>query len=128
MSDAFVSGGLAGLAALSLPLGAVVNVLFRPAARVVAIVMAFGSGALIHAVVTELAVDPAHTLVGVHHFAPIQGWLVLAGGFLAGGLLYIGVNAAVTKMGGGLHWLHRLRRQALEQKRADASPILEALS
>ena len=58
MPDIIVSGGLAGLAALSLPLGAVVAVLFRPPARIVAVIMAFGSGALIHAVVTELAVDP----------------------------------------------------------------------
>jgi CRP-like cAMP-binding protein/zinc transporter ZupT len=128
MPDAILAGGLAGLAALSLPLGAVINVLFRPAARVVAIVMAFGSGALIHAVVTELAVDPANVLVGVHHFAPFQGWLILAGGFLAGGLLYVGINEVVSKMGGGFHWRHRLRKKALEQKRADATPILEALS
>lgn len=128
MPDAILAAGLAGLAALSLPLGAVINVLFRPPARIVAVVMAFGSGALIHAVVTELAVDPAVALVGVHGFQPFQGWLVLACGFLAGGLLYIGINAFVSRMGGGFHWRHRLRHQALDQKREAASPILEALS
>jgi len=128
MPDAIIAGGLAGLAALSLPIGAVIAVLFRPPARMVAIVMAFGSGALIHAVVTELAVDLAHDLVGVHRYEPIQTWLVLAGGFLAGGLLYVGLNALVERLGGGLHWRHRLRRKALDHKRAEAAPILEALS
>lgn len=128
MSDALVAGGLAGLAALSLPIGAAIAVLFRPSARVVAIVMAFGSGALIHAVVTELAVAPAQSMVAVHRFAPVQTWLVLAGGFLVGGLLYVGLNRAVEHLGGGLHWRHRLRRKAIDQKRADAAPVLAALS
>jgi CRP-like cAMP-binding protein len=128
MPDALIAGGLAGLAALSLPIGAAVAVFFRPSARIVAIVMAFGSGALIHAVVTELAVDPAQELVAVHRFEPLHTWIVLAGGFLAGGLLYVGVNAALERMGSGLHWRHRARRKALEQKRAEAAPILEALA
>jgi CRP-like cAMP-binding protein len=128
MPDALVAGALAGLAALSLPLGAVLAVLLRPSPRIVAVVMAFGSGALIHAVVTELAVDPAQSLVAVHQIAPIQVWLVLAAGFLAGGLLYVGLNMAVERMGGGLHWRHRLRRKALRDKREQAAPVLLALS
>jgi CRP-like cAMP-binding protein len=128
MSDALIAGGLAGLAALSLPIGAAIAVLFRPSGRIVAIVMAFGSGALIHAVVTELAVDPAHDLVGVHRYDPMQTWLVLAGGFLAGGLLYVGLNTLMGHLGGGFHWRHRLRRKALDDKRVEVAPILEALS
>jgi CRP-like cAMP-binding protein len=128
MPDAVVAGALAGIAAISLPLGAVVAIFFRPPARVVAIVMAFGSGALIHAVVTELAVHPASSLVLAHHFLPGQSWLVVAGGFLAGGLLYVALNRVVEGMGGGFHWRHRLRRKALDDKRARAMPILQALS
>src|SRR5688572_17149740 len=114
MPDALIAGALAGLAALSLPLGAAVAVLFRPPARIVAIVMAFGSGALIHAVVTELAVDPAHDLIAELRYEPIQTWLILAAGFLVGGLLYVALNILIERMGGGLHWRHRLRRRALD--------------
>jgi CRP-like cAMP-binding protein len=129
MPDALVAGALAGLAALSLPLGAVVAVLLRPSARIVAVVMAFGSGALIHAVVTELAVDPAQSLVGVHQLPPLQVWLVLAAGFLGGGGLYVGLNTLVERVGGGrLHWRHRVRRRAVDEKRAQVAPTLQALS
>jgi CRP-like cAMP-binding protein len=128
MPDALIAGGLSGLAALSLPIGAVIAILFRPPMRVVAIVMAFGSGALIHAVVTELAVDPAQQMVGLHKYEPFHTWIVLALGFLAGGLAYVGLNAAVEKLGGGLPWKHKLRQRALDRKRAEVSPILEALS
>lgn len=128
MPDALVAGALAGLAALSLPLGAAVAVLFRPPARIVAIVMAFGSGALIHAVVTELAVDPSIELIGRHHYEPLQTWQILAAGFLIGGLLYVALNTVIGRLGGGLHWRHRLRRRALEVKRSEAAPIVEALS
>ena len=128
MPDAIVSGGLAGLAALSLPLGAVVAVLLRPPARIVAIIMAFGSGALIHAVVTELAVDPAQDLVTVRGFPAIWTWVVLAVGFLAGGALYVGINVLMERLGGGIQWRHRLRRKALDRKREEVAPILETLA
>jgi CRP-like cAMP-binding protein len=128
MPDAVIAGGLAGLAALSLPIGAASAVLLRPSARVVAIVMAFGSGALIHAVVTELAVDPAQDLVTSRGFAPIWTWIVLAAGFLAGSLIYVGLTGLMERKGGGLHWRHRLRRKALDQKRAQAAPILQTLA
>jgi CRP-like cAMP-binding protein len=128
MPDALVAGALAGLAALSLPLGAVLAALVRPSARIVAVVMAFGSGALIHAVVTELAVDPAQSLVSAHQAAPVEVWLVLAAGFLGGGLLYVGMNKGVERLGGGLHWRHSLRRSAVDAKRAQLAPTLQALS
>lgn len=131
MPEALIAGALAGLAALSLPLGAVLAVWLKPSARVVAVVMAFGSGALIHAVVTELAVDPAETLVTVHDFGPVEVWLVLAAGFLGGGLLYVGVTKLLESgggLGGGLRWRHRVRRRALNEKRAQAAPIFKALA
>lgn len=128
MPDALIAGALAGAAALSLPLGAVIAVLFRPPARVVALVMAFGSGALIHAVVTELAVDPALEMVSGHGYAPMFTWGTLASGFLAGGMLYVGLNIVISKLGGGLHWRHKQRKRALEEKREQLAPVLQALS
>lgn len=128
MPDALIAGALAGAAALSLPLGAIVAVMFRPPAKLVALIMGFGSGALIHAVVTELAVDPALEMVAEHGFAPFFTWSVLASGFLGGGMAYVGLNAVISKMGGGLHRRHHQRRKALDEKRVQLAPILQALS
>jgi CRP-like cAMP-binding protein len=126
--DALVAGALAGAAALSLPLGAAIAVLFRPSARLVALVMAFGSGALIHAVVTELAYHPASELVQQHGYLPLQTWAVLASGFLAGGLVYVALNVVISNLGGGIHWRHRQRTRALEEKRQQLAPLLETLA
>src|SRR5688572_18943337 len=117
MPDALIAGALAGAAALSLPLGAVIAVLFRPPARVVALVLAFGAGALIHAVVTELAFHPATEMVAEHGYSPFNTWAVLAVGFLAGGMLYVGLNIVINSLGGGLHWRRHQRKRALEEKR-----------
>lgn len=128
MSEIVMAGVLAGLAAASLPLGAAVGILLRPSARTVAIIMAFGSGALIHAVVTELAANPATALVGEHGVDPTLTWAVIAAGFLVGGLLYVGATALVERYGGGIHRPSRLRDRALEEKQARAAPILQALA
>ncbi|MGE3269698.1 MAG: cyclic nucleotide-binding domain-containing protein [Chloroflexota bacterium] len=128
MPDALVAGALAGAAALSLPLGAVVALVLRPSARIVALVMGFGSGALIHAVVTELAVDPAAEMVAEHGYGSVQAWAVLATGFLAGCILYVATNRLLEGMGSGVRWRHRVRKRALAEKRAQALPVLQALS
>jgi CRP-like cAMP-binding protein len=123
-----MAGLLAGSAALSLPLGALLALARRPSTRIVAIVMAFGSGALIHAVVTELASDPAAHLVVDRGYGTLSAWLVLAAGFFVGGLLYVGVNAVVERFGGGVHRRRRFQGRALAAKRAQLAPILEALA
>ena len=128
MSEVAMAGLLAGLAAASLPLGALLAMVFRPSARTVAMVMAFGSGALIHAVVTELATRPATSLVGEHGADPRWAWAVIAAGFSIGGLFYVAVNAVVERHGGGVHRPNRLRERALQEKQSRASPVLQALA
>ncbi|MCC7371312.1 MAG: cyclic nucleotide-binding domain-containing protein [Chloroflexi bacterium] len=126
--DALIAGALAGAAALSLPLGAIIALVFRPPARLVALIMGFGSGALIHAVVTELAVDPASEMVRDHGYEPLLTWGILAAGFLGGGMVYVGLNIVIEKMGGGLHWRHRQRKRALEEKRQALAPLLQVIA
>ena len=128
MPEAIIAGLLAGLAAASLPLGAALGIALRPSARTVAIVMAFGNGALVHALVTELATSPATALVGEHGVDPRLTWAIIAAGFLVGGLLYVGANALVERHGGGIHRPSRLRDRALEEKQTRAAPILQALA
>lgn len=87
--DAFISGIVS---AISLPLGAVIGILFRPGRRIVAAVMAFGSGALLAAISFEL-LDPALETAGIG---------ALAVGFVLGSVLYVALNGAVQNMGGFL--------------------------
>jgi len=122
------AGLLAGAAALSLPLGALIAIVRRPSARRVAVIMAFGSGALIHAVVTELATNPATELVTEHGLAYLPTWSVISSGFFLGGLLYVGVNLVVERFGGGLHRRQRVRSRALAEKRAQLAPLIQALA
>jgi CRP-like cAMP-binding protein len=98
-----------GLAsAASLPLGTLTTALWRPSARVVALLMAFGGGALLAA----LTVDLVGTAVDREHF------LALSVGMLAGGLLFDLLNHTVNSRGGFLrksstmiHYLDRQRRR-----------------
>ncbi|MGE3909487.1 MAG: cyclic nucleotide-binding domain-containing protein, partial [Chloroflexota bacterium] len=128
MVTSLLAGGLAGLAALSLLLGAGYGMVRQPSTRVVAIIMAFGSGALIHAVVTELAANPSTELVLEHGYESRTAWLITALGFVVGGLVYVWVNVIVEQHGGGVHRRHDVRRRALDEKRHQLAPILEALA
>src|SRR5688500_20158105 len=85
--DAFISGIVS---AISLPIGAVIGILFRPPRKVVAAVMAFGSGALLAAISFEL-LDPALETAGIG---------ALAVGFVLGSVIYVALGGAVQDMGG----------------------------
>lgn len=84
--QALLWGTLAGAA---LVLGATVAWKWKVPAKVVALVMAFGSGVLISALAFELVAD-AEERGGV--------WST-SGGFLAGALLYVGANAVLARKG-----------------------------
>lgn len=97
------------LSALSLPLGALVGVLWTPPDRVVAFLLAFGGGALLAALTLDLVapgVDQGHV-----------GQLAL--GAVLGGLLFKALNWAVNRRGGYLrkpstaieYWRHHARER-----------------
>ena len=93
------------LSAVSLPLGAALGVSWRPPDRVVAVMLAFGGGALLAALTLDL-VAPG---IDRGHFVD------LAVGAVIGGLLFKGLDRAVNRRGGYLrkpstalqHWRTR---------------------
>lgn len=80
------------LSACSLPLGAITSFFWMPAERVVAVLMAFGAGALLAA----LTIDLVAPTVGEQDFV----WLSL--GCVVGGLLFLCLNQMVNDFGGFL--------------------------
>ena len=79
---------LSVLAMSSLLLGVAIGLYAKPSQRLTAIIMAFGTGALIHALAVELAAEGAHRLIHESHLAGIAAWGCVAAGFIAGGVLY----------------------------------------
>ena len=93
---------LSGLAASSLIVGTLLGLYAKAPQRVIAAVMAFGSGALIQALAVDLAYEEAHELVQIHAFNQVESWLWVAGGFIVGGLIYYEANRWIEARGGAL--------------------------
>lgn len=95
------------LSALALPLGALIGVLWRPPDRLLAVLLAFGGGALLAALTLDL-VAPG---IDRGHFSD------LAIGCVLGGLLFKALDRAVSRKGGYLrkpstaltHWRRSAR-------------------
>jgi CRP-like cAMP-binding protein len=137
--DAAIAAGPDGASALgaalvataamtSLLAGAGIAFLFRPSQRVVAIIMAFGTGALIHALAIELASESAERLAHRAHISGVASWAWVAAGFLGGGLLYVLGNRAISSQGGDLRHPATTRLYLLEKKREESASVLEELS
>ena len=123
-----VAAALAVAATLSLVIGAALGLYLKPSQRVIAAVMAFGSGALIQALAVELAFESAERLVHEHHIHRLMSWLVVAGGFLSGGLAYYLANRALERRGGALRSPAMAKNYLLELKRQEWGVLLERLS
>jgi CRP-like cAMP-binding protein len=113
-----ISAFLMGIiSASSLPLGAVTASIWRPGDRLIAILMAFGGGALLAA----LTIDLVASTVDEGHFH------ALAIGAILGGLLFIGLNQVVNDYGGFLRkvstTIYYLRRKQYRQIQQIASRI-----
>src|SRR6056297_2972291 len=80
------------ISALSLPLGALTSIFWRPGDRVIAFLMAFGGGALLAA----LTIDLAGPALAKGHF----NWL--AAGCIVGGILFVVLDEIVNRHGGFL--------------------------
>jgi CRP-like cAMP-binding protein len=118
---AFLFGGLS---AASLPLGAAVGIWLNPGLRLTAAVMAFGAGALLCALALELVV-PA-----LAHFPddPAEGFKWLALGAMIGCLLFIGLDHALSGMGGYLRKHSTISSRLKRRKKAHFQKILDKLS
>ena len=112
------------LSAISLPLGALLGLLWRPGARTSSAFMAFGAGALLFALSIEL-------LGHVPHFVDEHGPAALAVailGALAGGALFDVLNQLLNNRGAFLRNLSTARNHVARTKKARARRLLRRLS
>ena len=115
------------ISAVSLPMGAVTTFFWNPSDRIIAILMAFGGGALLAA----LTIDLVGSALEKGHFH------ALAIGAIIGGLLFVGLNRIVNDYGGFLRkasttvyylrhkqyqWLQRISKHL---KRVDLFKVLK---
>ncbi len=96
------------ISAVSLPMGAVTTFFWKPSDRIIAILMAFGGGALLAA----LTIDLVASALDKGHFN------TLGIGAIIGGLLFVGLNRIVNDYGGFLRkastTVYHLRRKQHE--------------
>ena len=115
------------ISAVSLPLGALTTFFWSPSDRNIAVLMAFGGGALLAA----LTIDLVASAVDKGHFH------ALAIGAIIGGLLFVGLNRIVNDYGGFLrkasttvYYLRRKQHEWLKHiakhlKRVDLFQVLK---
>ena len=118
---------LGAVTSVSLPLGSLVGLHVRFPSRYIAILAAFGAGALIAALSVELVAptafaltEPSHSGSGQHAYAHFFAMLV--GGVL-GGLVFVGLDAVINKKGGYLRktsttlaYLAKRRREKVQKE------------
>jgi CRP-like cAMP-binding protein len=128
LARALLAALLATLVMTSLVIGAVLGAFRPPSRRVTAVIMAFGTGALIQALAIELSLHGALRLVHDAGFSGGGAWLWVAGGFLLGGVAYIGGNHLLDAHGAALRHPATAKEFLLERKRAELAPLLSRLA
>jgi CRP-like cAMP-binding protein len=118
---------LAAIAMSSVVIGAWLGLTFKASDKLIANILAFGSGALVNALAVDLAFGTTQHLVnsGVPN---IRAWAIVAGGFIAGGLIYYICNKLVDKFGGSARHKTNARRHAMDKKREEVSELLGRLA
>lgn len=120
--------GMAVLAMLSLIVGVVIGVYVKPSQRTNAVIMAFGTGALIQALTLELAYEGAERLIHHAHLDGVMSWLWVAAGFIAGGTVYYVANRILEERGAALRHPAMAKLYMLNKKRKESAAILASLS
>ena len=123
----FVAAALAAVAMSSVVIGAWFGLTFRAGEKLIANILAFGSGALVNALAVDLAFSTTQHLVN-EGIPNMTAWMTVAGGFFAGGLVYFFSNRLVVKFGGAARHKTTARAFALEVKREEAGDLLERLA
>jgi CRP-like cAMP-binding protein len=118
---AFLFGGLS---AASLPLGAAAGIWLNPGLRVTAAVMAFGAGALLCALALELVVPALARFPD----DPAAGFKWLALGAMGGCLLFIGLDRALSEMGGYLRKHSTISHRLKHHKKQHFRNMLDKFS
>lgn len=127
-STIFGAVSMALLAMMSLIMGVFIGLYAKPSRRVNAIIMAFGTGALIQALSLELAYEGAERLI---HHAGLSGftsWMWVAAGFIVGGGMYYLGNRFLEQRGAALRHPAMAKLFLLNKKREESAAILGRLS
>jgi len=119
---------LALAAMVSLMLGAFIGLYARPSQKVQAMIMAFGTGALIQALALQLAHGGAERLAQEGVLSGFLSWVWVAGGFVIGGSLYYQGNRVLDRWGGALRHPAMAKLYLLNKKREESAEILQKLS
>ncbi|QQS54147.1 MAG: cyclic nucleotide-binding domain-containing protein [Candidatus Competibacteraceae bacterium] len=119
---------LATLAMTSLLIGVVIGLYGRPSRRTNAIIMAFGTGALIQALALELAFEGAERLIEESHLSGLVSWCWVTAGFVAGGVLYSLGNRWLEGYGAALRHPALTKLYLLRQKRERSADLLGRLA
>ncbi len=119
---------LATLAMLSLLVGVGIGLLAKPSQRTNAIIMAFGTGALIQALALELAFEGAERLIAINHLSGLTSWLWVAVGFTVGGVLYYLGDRRLEQYGAALRHPALAKLYLLRQKRQQSAVLLARLA
>jgi CRP-like cAMP-binding protein len=124
----FGAASMAVLAMTSLIVGAVVGIYGKPSQRTNAVIMAFGTGALIQALALELAYEGAERLMHHAHLDGVSSWAWVAAGFIAGGAVYYVANRILEERGAALRHPAMSKLYMLNKKRKESEAILKSLA
>lgn len=119
---------LATLAMLSLLVGVGIGLFAKPSQRTNAIIMAFGTGALIQALALELAFEGAERLMTEDHLSGLASWLWVATGFTLGGIVYYLGDRRLEQYGAALRHPALTKLYLLRQKRQQSAALLARLA
>ncbi|MEW6061990.1 MAG: cyclic nucleotide-binding domain-containing protein [Bacteroidota bacterium] len=128
ITRALIAGALAIVSMLSMIIGTALGLFTKPSQRLNAIIMAFGTGALIQALAIELAMKGANRLTQEAGHSGFNAWLWVSGGFIVGGLIYYLVNKWLDKKGAALRHPALAKFYYLKKKQEESKKILEQLS
>ncbi len=119
---------LATLAMLSLLVGVGIGLFAKPSRRTNAIIMAFGTGALIQALALELAFEGAERLIRENHLSGFASWLWVATGFVLGGIVYCLGDRWLEQYGAALRHPALAKLYLWRQKRQCSAALLARLA
>jgi CRP-like cAMP-binding protein len=115
--------------AISLPLGALIGLWTRPSSKITSALMAFGAGALLFALTTELFGHALH-VARDHHGAIIDPWIIVVMiiAAAAGGLLFQVLNQILNNQGAFLRKGALIKKHIGKEKRRQARKLFRGLS
>lgn len=119
---------MAVAAMVSLIMGAAIGIYSKPSQKIHAAIMAFGTGALIQAVVLELAFESAQRLIRETNIDGLTSWMWVSAGFIVGGVIYFVGNKLIETRGGALRHPATTKLYLLEKKREEYAELLKSLS